>query len=638
MLVTLEHIVKEYGAQPVLRDLSLTVVEGDRIGLIGPNGSGKTTLLRLMTGLEEPDAGEIAFAGGVSIGYLGQHSGLDENGTLFGEMRSVFTGQLEVESRMQAIEREMESAGLSPERRAMLGEEYARLHTRFEDLDGYQMEVKIRTVLNGMGFGDRAEDTPIATLSGGEKTRLALARLLLESPSLLLLDEPTNHLDFKTALWLEDYLADFKGAVLAVSHDRYFLDRMAKVIYEMDEGTLLRFPGNYTAYLPQKEQYLRSQRKAYELQQQEIADLQDYIDRNRVRASTAKRAHSRILKLDKLERIERPHAGQKPPHIRFTTGLKSYEQVLDVEHLDLVVGEPPARKTLLRDVNLEVKRGDRIAIIGENGVGKSTFLKLLLDKIPKGPGEIYWGRNVQTAHYDQEIRELSRSKRVIDEIWDRHPGMSELQVRSLLGSVGLTGDHVFKAVADLSGGERAKVRLAELMLEHANVLLLDEPTNHLDLMAKEALEEALLDFEGTLLIVSHDRYLLNKIPTRILELTRQGAREYQGGFDQYLTASRLREEREAAAAPAAVKAPSAAARGKARRRDEAQRRQRIGELERTIEALEGRIAELEREIADPVIASDYLALGARCEELDRLRPELSEAIDRWTELSDGAEG
>ena len=532
MLLRMTDIHKFYNGRQVLSHVSLTVEDHDRIGLVGVNGCGKSTLLRILTGQELPDHllegdGEIAKSAKTSIGYLEQMGGLDRESTVWAEMRSVFRPLLDTQERLHQLEEQMQSGDMSA------AEEYHRLQTWFEDNDGYQIDVKIRTVLNGMGFGQETYDRVISGFSGGEKTRLAIARLLLEAPNLLILDEPTNHLDFKTVMWLEDYLKDYKGALLLVSHDRYFLDRLCTSICEIERGTLTRYKGNYTTFTQLKEAAVARQWKEYEMQQKEIAKLEDYVARNLTRASTAKSAQSRVKQLEKMERIEKPVSAQKQARVQFTYEIEPPQEVLKVQNIDISVGEGAARKTLLPELSFEVRRGEKWGIIGDNGIGKSTLLKILQNKLPH-QGKVRWTSNIKISYFEQESTNLHPAKSVMQEIHDRVPSWTDLEVRKLLGQGRLTGENVFKPVGVLSGGERAKVCFAVMMLEHGNVLILDEPTNHLDIAMKEVIEEAMQSFTGTLLFVSHDRYLLDKVADHILELKADGAVTYQGGFQKWL--------------------------------------------------------------------------------------------------------
>ena len=637
MLLRMTDIHKFYNGRQVLSHVSLTVEDHDRIGLVGVNGCGKSTLLRILTGQELPDHllegdGEIAKSAKTSIGYLEQMGGLDRESTVWAEMRSVFRPLLDTQERLHQLEEQMQSGDMSA------AEEYHRLQTWFEDNDGYQIDVKIRTVLNGMGFGQETYDRVISGFSGGEKTRLAIARLLLEAPNLLILDEPTNHLDFKTVMWLEDYLKDYKGALLLVSHDRYFLDRLCTSICEIERGTLTRYKGNYTTFTQLKEAAVARQWKEYEMQQKEIAKLEDYVARNLTRASTAKSAQSRVKQLEKMERIEKPVSAQKQARVQFTYEIEPPQEVLKVQNIDISVGEGAERKTLLPELSFEVRRGEKWGIIGDNGIGKSTLLKILQNKLPH-QGKVRWTSNIKISYFEQESTNLHPAKSVMQEIHDRVPSWTDLEVRKLLGQVRLTGENVFKPVGVLSGGERAKVCFAVMMLEHGNVLILDEPTNHLDIAMKEVIEEAMQSFTGTLLFVSHDRYLLDKVADHILELKADGAVTYQGGFQKWLEAQQKQPEPEET--PAAKTAESGgkpaekpAYRSKTQRAQQAKMRADLRSLEQQLDKMQEELDTLTAELTDEAVCSDYQLMQEKCQRMEELRVQMDETMEQMILLEE----
>lgn len=637
MLLRMTDIHKFYNGRQVLSHVSLTVEDHDRIGLVGVNGCGKYTLLRILTGQELPDHllegdGEIAKSAKTSIGYLEQMGGLDRESTVWAEMRSVFRPLLDTQERLHQLEEQMQSGDMSA------AEEYHRLQTWFEDNDGYQIDVKIRTVLNGMGFGQETYDRVISGFSGGEKTRLAIARLLLEAPNLLILDEPTNHLDFKTVMWLEDYLKDYKGALLLVSHDRYFLDRLCTSICEIERGTLTRYKGNYTTFTQLKEAAVARQWKEYEMQQKEIAKLEDYVARNLTRASTAKSAQSRVKQLEKMERIEKPVSAQKQARVQFTYEIEPPQEVLKVQNIDISVGEGAERKTLLPELSFEVRRGEKWGIIGDNGIGKSTLLKILQNKLPH-QGKVRWTSNIKISYFEQESTNLHPAKSVMQEIHDRVPSWTDLEVRKLLGQVRLTGENVFKPVGVLSGGERAKVCFAVMMLEHGNVLILDEPTNHLDIAMKEVIEEAMQSFTGTLLFVSHDRYLLDKVADHILELKVDGAVTYQGGFQKWLEAQQKQPEPEET--PAAKTAASGgkpaekpAYRSKKQRAQQAKMRADLRSLEQQLDKMQEELDTLTAELTDEAVCSDYQLMQEKCQRMEELRVQMDETMEQMILLEE----
>lgn len=640
MILTLENITKYYGAELILKDVSLKIEDSDRIGLIGVNGAGKSTLLNILYGELEFEAGGRSVTNGVSLGFLRQNSGLNRANNILGEMRSVFAELLAAQERMAQIQLEMQSTGHENPRYPALAEEYNRLQARFEAGDGYQIDVKINTVLNGMGFLGRDRETLISHLSGGEKTRLALCKLLLEAPSLLILDEPTNHLDFKTLLWLENYLKGYRGALLIVSHDRYFLDSLTTSICELDRTRLIRYPGNYTKFLTLKEEALLRQTKLYEAQQGEIARLQEYVDKNLVRATTSKSAKSKRKAIEHMELVEKPLPPLKKAHIDFTYQQEPVKDVLHVENLSLEVGHGEGRKALFSGLFLDLIRGEKVAIIGPNGVGKSSLLKAIQSQIPVKAGQIHWGRNVTISYYEQENTGLHAEKMAIDELWDRHPTTYEVEIRNTLGSVLLSGEDVYKPVGSLSGGERAKLKFAVMMMEHANLLILDEPTNHLDLDTKEVLDGALSRYTGTVLMVSHDRYLLDKVPTCIIEMTGEEMRIYKGNYTAYLAAtSQPAKPPEGSgsrgeATPADKGEENPYYRSKKQRAQEAQRKNQLARTEEELAAAEAKVRELEGLIATPEVAGDYQRLTQLLAELETAHHMVETLYDSWCRLSE----
>lgn len=626
MLASFTDVTVAYGETEILKNVTAAINAGDRIGLIGPNGAGKTTLLNTLVKRIRPEAGTVIHKAGLSIGYLEQDSGLTASSTIIEEMRGVFRETLNARAKMREIAKKMEQA---PDDTA-LQTEYARAQNAFEAGGGYEFEVEIKKILNGMGFADKAYETNIATLSGGEKTRLAIARLLLSDPELLILDEPTNHLDFKTLMWLEDYLNGYRGAVLIVSHDRYFLDKLAKKIWELDEGELTEYTGNYTQYKQLKAEYISWQMKEYEKQSRQIAHMEDYVARNLTRASTAKSAQSRVKQLSRLTRIRKPKTEARAPSFRFEFSQRPVNDVLEVQNLDLVAGRE--RKVLATDVNIELKRGTKAAVIGDNGTGKSTLMKRLVAASREPEEGIVFGKNTLVGYYDQENKNMTPEKTVVQEVWDAFPSLLEYGARSMLGRVLITGEEVYKHIGDLSGGERAKVGLALLMCGGYNVLLLDEPTNHLDLPARESLEAALKEYEGTLLFVSHDRYFINALAERIYEITDGKLNEFEGTFDEYRQVKELEEQRAREEAPktAPQEAAEPARNPRQRRAEEAKRRERISRLEKEIAAAEAREAELDRLIAEN--PADFELVGECCTELEELKERHEKLLEEWIAL------
>ncbi len=654
MILSLENVSKIYNGNTVLDNVALTIEDNDRIGLVGINGCGKSTLLRIITGEEEPETqpepnvAHVAVTKSASIGFLAQNTGLDRSSTIIEEMTSVFSWLLKIGDELRELEKTMASpeAHSDEKKFAEISEEYARKTAIFESNDGYLINVKINKVLNGMGFGTETYDRVISTLSGGEKTRLALSKLLLENPNLLILDEPTNHLDFNTIMWLEDYLKDYKGALLIVSHDRYFLDKLTTSTCEIERGRLKRYKGNYSAFTKLKEADVIRQMKEYEAQQEEIAKLQDFIDRNLVRATTSNMAKSRIKKLEAMELIEKPVTNTKSAKIKFEYDIAPPIDVLTVKNIDVSVGSGYDRKTLVDNLSFEVKRGEKLGIIGSNGIGKSTLLKIIQHILPCSHGSVEWTKNIKISYFDQENSQLDFNKTVMEEVHSRYRTMSDLEIRSILGSVRMVGENVFKPISVISGGERAKLCFAIMMLERGNVLILDEPTNHLDIDTKEVLEKALCDYDGTIIFVSHDRYLLNRLATRILEITPDSVESFNGGFDEYMEVKRSKQlaEEKQLEAQKAEKAKQEAAeksvkayRSKEQRSADAKKRNRIRELEKEIEKLEAEMQALQEEMASPEVCQDYQLMQEKCAEFEQKKLLSAEYSDEWLVLSEEME-
>lgn len=647
MILSMENISKIYGGKTVLDNVALTIEDNDRIGLVGINGCGKSTLLKIIMGMEEyesqpePDIPRLAVTKGSTVGFLEQNSGLDRSSRVMEEMKSVFSGLLQVQEELRTLEAEIARPEVHEDEAHFkeISAEYDRKTAYFEANEGYLIDVKIKTVLNGMGFPPETYDRVISTLSGGEKTRLAMAKLLLENPRLLILDEPTNHLDFDTIMWLEDYLSGYKGALLIVSHDRYFLDRLCTSICEIERTKLRRWKGNYTKFTELKAADIERRMKEYEAQQAEIAKLQDFVDRNLVRATTSSMAKSRIKKLEAMEILEKPVTYEKKAKIRFEYDYEPPEEVLNVKNIDITAGE----KSLADNITFTVRRGEKIGIVGANGTGKSTLLKIIQKKMPLSHGIIDWNKNIKISYFDQENSQLDFNKTVMDEIHDRRRGMTDGEVRSLLGLVRFTGENVFKQVGVISGGERAKLCFAIMMLERGNVLILDEPTNHLDMDSRDVLEAALTEYTGTVILVSHDRYLLDKLCDRIFEITPGKLEEFDGGFEGYMNNKRSRaaeaeaqlEARKQEKQKAETEEKKASSyRSKEQRAKDAQRRARIKELERLIDEIEQQMARVQEEMISPEVTSDYKLMNEKCAEFEELKKQSSEYTDEWLELSE----
>lgn len=641
MLVSLNNINKFYNGNQLLNNISLSVDESDKIGLVGNNGCGKSTLLKIITGSVEPDRftekdGIISIASKTTIGYLEQMGGLNSEKTVMSEMQSVFEDMHRAIERLREIEVEIEMGDSSS------ADEYQRLSSWIEANDGYNTDVKIRTVLNGMGFSESELNRTVSGFSGGEKTRLCIARLLLEEPNLLILDEPTNHLDFKTIMWLEDYLRSYRGAVLIVSHDRYFLDRLCTSICEIERGTLTRYKGNYSAFVRQREENDARRAKEYEMQQKQIAKLEDYVAKNLVRASTTKMAQSKRKQLEKMEVIEKPFHDTKSAKIHFTYAVEPPIDVLKVKSVDISVGEGSSHKTLVDEISFEVRRGEKIGIIGDNGIGKSTLLKIIQEKLPH-KGIVRWNSNIKISYFEQESTNLNRELTVMEEIHSRYPSMSDLEVRNLLAQVRITGENVFKETGVISGGERAKLCFAIMMQEHGNVLILDEPTNHLDLSSKEAIEEALAEYAGTVIFVSHDRYLLSKIADRLIELTDGTYRLHNYGFEKYLDVLRDEQAEQKKIADAEKFARNAEIakekavktyRNKQQRSADAVRKNEMKRLEREIDEFQSEIDAITEEISKEEVYSNYELMNEKCTRIEVLKQQIEDNFDRLIEIEE----
>ncbi|ASA26078.1 ABC-F family ATP-binding cassette domain-containing protein [Paenibacillus donghaensis] len=649
MLLQATGITKSYGIQSVLDGISLQVNEKERVGLVGVNGAGKSTFLQIIAGEMSYDSGQIHKSKETTIGYLAQNSGLQSDKTIHEEMLAVFAPLIEAEAELRTLEAAIADPRMAedPKRYEELLERYAARSDWFKDNGGYEMNTRIRSVLHGMGFGDFAPDTPISTLSGGQKTRLALARILLQAPDLLMLDEPTNHLDIETLTWLEDYLRSYAGGILVVSHDRYFLDRLVTTIVEIERHESRRYTGNYSRYMELKAAEYEIRLKQYEKQQDEISRMEDFVQRNIVRASTTKRAQSRRKALDKMERIDRPLGVLKRASFSFEPDFQSGKEVLQVRAVKVAFNKD---QPLFQNASFELRRGETAALIGPNGIGKSTLLQCMIGTREPEGGSVNWGTKVKIAYYDQEQTWLNPRNTVIEELWSEYPMLEEARIRTILGNFLFSGEDVQKRISALSGGEKARVSLSKLMLRGANMLILDEPTNHLDLVSREVLEAALMDFEGTLLFISHDRYFLNKMAERVLELHPQGIDQYLGNYDDYVEKKKELEDMakdaaELAAATASrntVKELAPAEKGtstsyeadKQAKREERNRQRRINELEENIAALEEAIARVENEMTKPEVYQDYLALQDHEQDLKAKKTQLSEYFNEWEILAD----
>lgn len=601
IILSAQHIAKSFGVNAVLRDVSLTVQQGDRIGLVGVNGCGKSTLMRILAGLDAQDGGEISLVRGLRVGYLAQQNMVTSGETVWNELQKVYEQVFAMEKKLRELEDEMAHAHTDAQRFAQLSADYDRLTQRFEEADGYSWKSMVSGVLNGLGFKPAQYDQCVDSLSGGEQTRLCLARLLLQKPDLLLLDEPTNHLDMETLQWLENYLAAYKGSVLVISHDRYFLDHVCTSIVEILMGASEQYNGNYTRYIAQRQERFESRMRAYEIQQKEIERQQAIIARYRMfnREKSIRAAESREKALNRMEKLEKP-VDERAIRFSFEARRRTGEDVLQLTEISKSFGE----KHLFHDLTLRVRAGDRVALIGPNGVGKSTLIKIIVGEEQPDTGFIRYGSNVDIGYYDQHQSTLHADKTALDEIWDRFPQMEQSNVRGALGMFLFTGDDVFKPIHTLSGGEKGRVALTALMLRKDNLLLLDEPTNHLDMDSREVLEDALTDFGGTIITVSHDRYFINRIANRIIEMQPDGVTEYIGNYDDYIERKNRPVAVEAEAGKTKTELEKEKRREKLSRQALRQLKIRAQEAEKAVGVKEAEIAELEAQMADPSLYSD----------------------------------
>ena len=638
ILLQVNQLQKYYGADLILSNIKLELQTRDRVALVGRNGAGKSTLLKIIAGHLSHDGGEIIKPKEVTIGYLAQNTGLESHLSIWDEMLIVFEPLRAMEKSLRRLEEHMADPAVFEDavKYERIMKDYDQLQVTFKEQGGYQYEADIRSVLHGLNFRDHS--LMISSLSGGQKTRLALGKLLLTRPDILILDEPTNHLDIDTLSWLEQYLQGYDGAILIVSHDRYFLDKVVKQVYEVSRKQIGRFTGNYSSYLEQKAANYERDMKLFEKQQQEVANLQDFIQRNLARASTTKRAQSRQKKLEKMEIMDRPLGDEKSATFSFEIEKQSGNDVLTVD--SLAVGYDAEKVS--EGISFRAYKGESIALVGPNGIGKSTLLKTIIKKLPALAGSIFYGTNLSIGYYDQEQAELTSNKRVLNELWDDYPLKSEKEIRTVLGNFLFSGDDVLKIVSTLSGGEKARLALAKLMLEKANVLILDEPTNHLDLDSKEVLENALIDYPGTILFVSHDRYFINRIATKVLELNRHGSVEYLGDYDYYLEKKLEQEELAALALAASAKTASekegleknSYQQDKESKKLERQRKRKLEEMESRIEELEEQIQEYEQQLCEPEIFQDHEKVLKINLNSEKAKAELEQLMEEWAELAE----
>ena len=634
IILQANKIERSFAGEVLFDNISLQVDERDRIALVGKNGAGKSTLLKILVGEEEPTSGEINKKRDLSLSYLAQDSRFESSNTIYDEMLHVFDDLRKTEKTLRQMELEMgEKTGADLDK---LMQDYDRLSEEFRQAGGFTYEADIRAILNGFKFDESMWQMKIEELSGGQNTRLALAKMLLEKPNLLVLDEPTNHLDIETIAWLENYLVNYSGALLIVSHDRYFLDKVATITLDLTKHSLDRYVGNYSSFVEQKEQKLLTEAKNYEKQQKEIAALEDFVNRNLVRASTTKRAQSRRKQLEKMERLDKPEAGTKSAHMTFHSDKASGNVVLTLEEAavgydDQILSEP---------INLDIRKMNAVAIVGPNGIGKSTLIKSIVGQIPFIKGKARFGANVEVGYYDQTQSKLTPHNSVLDELWNDFKLTPEVEIRNRLGAFLFSGDDVKKIVGMLSGGERARLLLAKLSMENNNFLILDEPTNHLDIDSKEVLENALIDFDGTLLFVSHDRYFINRVATQVLELSEEGSTLYLGDYDYYLEKKAELEALAAAQAEAVPVSSTEEVTGNDYHLQK-QNQKELRKITRRIEQLEAEMEELDQKIQDITetmhSTNDAADLVQLQSELDQLTVQQEAVMEEWSELSEQVE-
>lgn len=648
--------MRRFGADVLFDNVQMDIQEHARVALVGRNGAGKSTLLKMIAGETVPDEGHISMRKGLTIGYLAQDQGLDSNNTIWEEMSSVFAELHAIEKRMHQLENQLSDPAIMNDDQAYQQtlKTYDQIQTEFQQKNGYGYQAEIRGVLHGFQFDADVYDKSVTALSGGQKTQLALAKLLLEKRDLLILDEPTNHLDVETLTWLESYLQSYSGALLIVSHDRYFLDRVVNEVYDLSHHEMVHYTGNYDQFVQEKAARIQAQWKHYEKQQAEISKLEDFVNRNIVRASTTKRAQARRKQLAKMDRLDRPDSDEKTAHFGFHAAKQSGNIVLTVK--DAAVGYDG--QILSEPDNLNIKKHEAIAIVGPNGIGKSTFLKSILGQIPFIKGQAVFGTNVVTGYYDQEQRNLNDKKTVLGELWDEHPTTPEKDIRTILGSFLFTGEDVDKPVHALSGGERARLLLTKLAMQNDNFLILDEPTNHLDIDSREVLEVALNDFDGTLLFVSHDRYFINQVATSVVEVSPEGTELFLGDYDYYIDKKQEQAEIAAAAASQAAEkaaeagaadstsATTAAPRSKGQQNYQASKQQQrekrklersVAALEEQMTALDEQATQIQTEMAQPEVSADVGKLQDLQKELEAINTQQEQVETEWTEQAEALE-
>ena len=634
ILLQINKLEKSYDGEVIFSDVDFEVKTGERIAIVGRNGAGKTTLMKIIAGVESYDEGNISKGKQVTMGYLTQQMTLDSNDTVMNEMKKPFKDVINIEDKMKtltdwlSIHADEYDQDLYKEKLS----QYEALSNQYELMDGYNYESKIKTVLTGLDFKESDFDRQIQSFSGGQKTRLSMAQMLLSEPDLLLLDEPTNHLDMETTEWLENYLTHFKGAIVIISHDRYFLDKIVNQVYDVALGSVKKYVGNYSKFLKERDAHYEKVMAEYERQQSEIKKLETFVEKNITRASTSGMAKSRRKVLERMERIEKPRLDAKSAQINFEINRATGEDVLKVQNLDIGYS-----KSITPPINLEVKRHDRIAIIGPNGIGKSTLIKTIAQKIPALGGNIVYGSNIQIGYYDQKQAEFTSNMTILDYVWNQYSHMPEKDIRTILGRFLFTQEEVKKVINDLSGGEKARLQLALLMLEKNNVLILDEPTNHLDIDSKEMLEQALQNFEGTLLFVSHDRYFINELANNIFHITQNGNELFRGDYQYYLEKLEQREaisryEQEDIKSTETPKDDQYYANQKQLKKEKRKLERQLEEIENNISTYEKQISDYEHQLTLPEIFNDI----EKSNEINNLRVEaerlLEENMEKWEKL------
>ena len=637
ILLQTNDVMRRFGADVLFHNINLQIQNHGRTALVGRNGAGKTTLLKMIAGITQPDEGTISKVKDLTIGYLAQDQGLDSQNNIWAELDLVFAPLHEMEKEIHQLEDQLGDLDSDSDQYQQMLNKYDRLQDEYKKQGGFEYESRMRGILHGFGFGEEYYDTPVDALSGGQKTKLALAKILLQEPNLLILDEPTNHLDMNVLAWLEDYLKSYRGALLVVSHDRYFLDHVVKDVYDLDNRTLTHYTGNYTQFVAHKQERLKAEWKHYDQQQKKIAKLEDFVNRNIVRASTTKRAQARRKQLEKMDRLERPETDDRSIHFQFHSDKDSGTEVLDVENAKVGYDE----QVLAGPLSFTVRKPQRIGIIGPNGIGKSTLLKSLLHQIPLVSGTVKFGANLEIGYYDQEQQQLHPEKTVLDEVWDDHPEVPEKDIRSLLGSFLFVGDDVYKPVHDLSGGEKARLELTKLSFKPINFLILDEPTNHLDIDSREVLENAINEFTGTVLFVSHDRYFINQVATDVLDMHKDGITHYEGNYDDFLAEQTKRQSSipsdntDKQATPSTGKQSYQQSKEQQKARRKLQRQ--VDKLEQEMSELEDQQTQLQEKMSQPEIATDIGKLTDLQKDLDATKDKAEEVELAWTEAAEKLE-